>query len=174
MIVFKSLNVSEKIPVYHWSVTVDKAAHISITPPPPPPPPPQIKILYEALVTIRSYSLSFCLSHLSSSYPIPFPSSVLSSWVMDSLLLLCHPLLLLSIWSFFPWYGLWPCETFAFPFETFTILSSLMNPQRACVRGLQYSVCLSISHSVTQQKADLEDGSLPKIETSIKMLHSTF
>ncbi len=32
-----------------------------------------------------------------------------------------------------------------------------------------YSTQLSVSHSVTQQtKADLEDVSLPKIETSIK------
>ncbi len=38
----------KKIPVYmyFWSVTVDKAAHISIT----PPPLPRKKILYEALV----------------------------------------------------------------------------------------------------------------------------
>ncbi len=33
---------------------------------------------------------------------------------------------------------------------------------------------LSVSHSITQQKADSEDGSLQKIETSIKMLHWTF
>ncbi len=32
-------------------------------------------------------------------------------------------------------------------------------------------VCQSVSHSVTQQKAELENGSLLKIETSIKMLH---
>ncbi len=28
----------------------------------------------------------------------------------------------------------------------------IINPQRACTRGLQYSVCMSVSHSVTQQK----------------------
>ena len=34
-------------------------------------------------------------------------------------------------------------------------------------------VSQSVSQSVTQQKADLEDGGLPKIDTSIKMLHWT-
>ncbi len=37
------------------------------------------------------------------------------------------------------------------------------------VRVLQYSVCLSsqsVSHPITQQKADLVDGSFPKIEMS--------
>ncbi len=34
-------------------------------------------------------------------------------------------------------------------------------------------VSQSVSHSVTQQKADLEDGSLPKVETSINLLHWT-
>ena len=29
---------------------------------------------------------------------------------------------------------------------------------------------ITVSHSVTQQKADLKDGSLPKIKTNIKML----
>ena len=47
---FKSLNVSEKIPVYLWSVTVDKAAHISITPPPPQlkDPHPPLPVAYSA------------------------------------------------------------------------------------------------------------------------------
>ncbi len=33
---------------------------------------------------------------------------------------------------------------------------------------------LSLSVCVTQQKMDLTDGSLPNIETSIKILHWTF
>ena len=66
MIVFKSLNVSEKIPVYLWSVTVDKQLILAL-----PPlkledqhpslsvaylatryPAPRKKILYEALIII--------------------------------------------------------------------------------------------------------------------------
>ncbi len=59
-------------------------------------------------------------------------------------------------------------------------LGSIMflSPRHACTRGLQYSVCLSVSqsviHSITQQIADVEDGGLLKIETSIKMLHWTW
>ncbi len=39
------------------------------------------------------------------------------------------------------------------------------------VTVLSLSVSQSFSHSVTQQKADLEDGTLLKSETSINRLH---
>ncbi len=46
--------------------------------------------------------------------------------------------------------------------DTF-IHRELNNPQCSCMRGLYYSVCLSVSHCVTQQIVDLKDSSLPKI-----------
>ncbi len=42
-----------------------------------------------------------------------------------------------------------------------TVLLLLLT-QCACARVLQYSVCQSVSYSVTQQKADLKDGQPPE------------
>ncbi len=49
--------------------------------------------------------------------------------------------------------------------------SYFIKTQPACARGLQYSVCLSVSHSVilSHNKSRFGDGSLPKMKTSIKI-----
>ncbi len=54
------------------------------------------------------------------------------------------------------------------------LMQYIVNPR---IRERVTVLSLCVSHSVTQQqqkKKDLEDGSLPKIETGIKMLHWTF
>ena len=57
-----------------------------------------------------------------------------------------------------------------------SVLQYIQLSPRMCkmVTVLSLYVSQSFIHSTAQQKVDLEEGSLPKIKTSIKILHWTF